>query len=174
MSSSDTENDRPGAEASQGAPGAEPDVAMMTIKSTRFGELQVPVDSPIEFPHGLIGFPDMRRFVMLDHKPPFSWLQSLDDPSLAFVIVDGMQFGETYQVKPPYGDPTVDLKEDDEFAILVIVTVRSDPSLTTANLKAPLFVNVHNRKGVQVIFDDQRYSTRFPIWQKQEEPEPAA
>ena len=150
------------------------DVPMMTIKSSRFGELQVPVDSPITFPAGLIGFPAMTRFVMLEHKPPFSWLQSLDDPSLAFVIVDGMQFGETYQVKIPYGDPLIELKEGDEYAILVIVTVRSDPTLTTANLKAPLFVNVRNRKGVQIIFDDQRYSTRFPLWSKKDEPPSAA
>ena len=139
---------------------------MITVPSTRFGDLVVPAESVIEFPSGLIGFPRANRFVMLDYKPPFSWLHSVDDSSLAFVVVDGFEFGDNYQVKPPFGDKDTDLRENDEFAILVIVTVRSDPKQTTANLKAPLFVNMRTRKGVQVIFDDARYSTRFPLWEQ--------
>lgn len=137
---------------------------MIALKSSRFGELEVPADSVIEFPHGLIGFPNANRFVMLEHKPPFSWLHSVDDPSLAFVVVDGFEFGPSYDVKPPYNNRECDFRQGDEFAILVIVTVRPDPKATTANLKAPLFVNLKNKRGAQVIFDDARYSTRFPLW----------
>lgn len=140
------------------------EVAMIKIVSTRFGELEVPADSVIEFPQGLIGFPRARKFVMLDHKPPFSWLHSIEEPSLAFVVVDGFEFGKQFDLKPPTNDPECDFREEDEFAILVIVTVRPDPRMTTANLKAPLFVNVRNRLGVQTIFDDARYSTRVPLW----------
>ncbi len=168
---SDTEDNDKESEAESAAAPEEP---MMVVKSTRFGDVAVPVNSPIEFPEGLIGFPTMRRYVMLEHKHPFSWLQSLDDPALAFVIVDGMQFGESYDAKPPYGDPTIQLKEGDEYAILVIVTVRSDPTMTTANLKAPVFVNIQNRRGIQIIYDDPRYSTRFPLWAKKDDPPPAA
>ena len=144
---------------------------MMTLRSTRFGDLEVPADSVIEIPSGIIGFPRSQRFVMLDHKPPFSWLHSTEDPNLAFVVVDGAEFGESYQLKPPKGDKDIDFKEGDEFAILVIVTVRSDPRLTTANLKAPIFVNIRNRKGVQIIFDNPQLSTRFALWNEEEKKE---
>ena len=140
----------------------------VTVPSSRFGDLVVPTDSIIELPGGLIGFSHAKRFVMIEHKPPFSWLQSLEDPALAFVVVDGFEFGKQDDLKPPYGDKDCDFKEEDEFAILVIVTVRPDPKLTTANLKAPLFVNLKNRKGVQIIIDDARYSTRFPLWSGEE------
>ncbi len=140
----------------------------MTVKSTRFGEFTVPEDSLIEIPGGMIGFPSAKRFVMLDHKPPFSWLHAVDDPSLAFVVVDGFEFGENYDVKPPRGAKEIDLQESDEYALLVVVTVRADPRMTTANLKAPVFVNMRNRKGLQIIFDDARYSTRFPLWAEDE------
>ena len=142
---------------------------MITVASTRFGDLQVPANSVIEFPSGVIGFPKSHRYIMLEHKHPFSWLHSVDDENLAFVVVDGFEFGQQFDVKPPIGDKDCDFKDEDEYAILIIVTVRSDPKLTTANLKAPLFINMRNRKGVQVIFDDQRYSTRHPLWT--EEPE---
>lgn len=137
---------------------------LITVPSSRFGDLEVPAGSVIEFPAGIIGFPSAKTFIMLEHKPPFSWLQSTKDPDLAFVVVDGFEFGQQFDVKPPYGDRDTDFREDDEYAILIIVTVRPDPRMTTANLKAPLFVNMRNRRGVQVIFDDPRYSTRFPLW----------
>lgn len=136
----------------------------VTFTSARFGEFTVPAETVIEIPSGIIGFPHSTRFVMLDHKPPFSWLHSIDDPNLAFVVVDGFEFGQQFDVKPPIGDKDTDLQAEDEYAILIVVTVRSDPRLTTANLKAPVFVNMRNRKGVQTIIDDQRYSTRFPLW----------
>jgi len=139
------------------------------INSSRFGELEIPAHSVIELPSGLIGFPRTTRFVMLDYKPPFSWLHSIDDPNLAFVVVDGFEFGKDYDVKPPIGDKDCDLQENDEYAILVVVTVRSDPRQTTANLKAPIFVNIKNRKGVQVIFDDPKLSTRAPLWDDAQE-----
>jgi flagellar assembly factor FliW len=137
---------------------------VLTFKSTRFGDFTVPVETVITVPAGIIGFPHTTRFVMLDHKHPFSWLHSIEDPNLAFVVVDGFEFGQQFDVKPPIGDKDTDLKADDEYAILIIVTVRSDPRLTTANLKAPVFVNMRNRRGVQIIIDDPRYSTRFPLW----------
>jgi flagellar assembly factor FliW len=141
----------------------------ITFQSTRFGEFTVPAEVLIEIPSGVIGFPHTTRYVMLDHKPPFSWLHSVEDANLAFVVVDGFEFGPQFDVKPPIGDKDTDLKAEDEYAILVIVTVRPDPKLTTANLKAPIFVNMRNRKGVQTIIDDPRYSTRFPLWSEQPE-----
>lgn len=140
----------------------------ITINTTRFGTFDVPADSLIIIPSGLIGFPDMKRYVMLDHKYPFSWLQSVDDPNLAFVVVDGSEFGDNYsQIKPP-DDKDLALLDDDEYALLVIVTIRKEHSMTTANLKAPIIVNLRNRQGVQTIYDHPELSTRFSLWEKDE------
>ena len=98
----------------------------------------------------------------------------MDDPNLAFVVIDGFEIGQQFDFKPPLTDKECDFKEEDEFAILIVVTVRPDPRLTTANLKAPIFVNMRNRRGVQVIFDDPRYSTRFPLGAQEPQPPAAA
>ena len=140
----------------------------ITFQSSRFGELTVPETSIIEFPTGLVGFPRKMRFVMLDYKAPFSWLHSIEDPNLAFVVIDGFEVGKTFNYKPPMNDKEIDLQESDEFAVLIIVTVRSNPKLTTANLKAPVFVNIRNRRGVQVIYDNPELSTRHMLWAKEE------
>ncbi|MCB9030603.1 MAG: flagellar assembly protein FliW [Deltaproteobacteria bacterium] len=141
----------------------------ITFQSSRFGEFSVPKSTLITFPEGIIGFPTDPDFVLLEHKPPFSWLHSVTNPDLAFVVVDGAEFGDNYRIPLPVGDSTTEYKENDEFAVLVIVTVRPDPSMTTANLKAPLFVNLKNRKGIQMVIDDASYSTRFPLWSEKNE-----
>ncbi len=141
----------------------------LTVQSTRFGEVVVDRSSIIEIPSGLIGFPKYTRFVMIDHKPPFSWLQSIDEPALAFVVVDGFEIGSQYDAQLPFSYSECDFKADDEYAVLIVVTIRPDPRDTTANLKAPLFINVRNRRGVQVIYDDAKYSTRHPLWNEAEQ-----
>lgn len=145
---------------------------LVTFQSSRFGEMQVAATSLIDIPAGIIGFPHATRYVMLEHKYPVSWLQAVDDPNLAFVVIDGCEIGQQFDFKPPLNDKDCDFKADEEFAILIVVTVRPDPRLTTANLKAPIFVNMRNRRGVQIIFDDPRYSTRFPLGAQ--EPEQAS
>jgi flagellar assembly factor FliW len=150
---------------------AMPDSATITVKSSRFGEFEVPSSTVIEFPRGMIGFPNQRRYIMLEHRGHFCWLQSIDEPSLAFVVIDGMGMEELFDRKIPFADPQCDFQGDDEFAILLIVTVRQDPTQTTANVKAPVFVNMRNRRGVQVIYDDPSLDTRYPLFSAQEDAE---
>lgn len=138
----------------------------LTFTSSRFGELSAPITSVVEFRSGIIGFPKLRQYVLLDYDEPFSWLQSVEDPDLAFVVVSGAEFGENYTQAIPFpkGDENLDLKDDDEIAIVNVVSVRSDPAETTVNLKAPLIVNLRNRYAIQLVMDNPELSTRHPLW----------
>lgn len=140
------------------------EIETVNVSSTRFGELSVAKDSVIHFPAGVIGFPTHQNYILVEHKPPFSWLQSVEEPALAFVVIDGFEFALQYDLSLPFSDKECDFRPDDEYAILVIVTVRPDPRQTTANIKAPLFINIRNKRAVQVIYDDPQYTTRFPLW----------
>lgn len=141
------------------------------VSTTRFGELEVPAVSVIEVVGGIIGFPQFSRYVLLEYNPPFSWLQSIENPSLAFVVVNAAEFGDSYSFALPVGDRDIDLGETDEVAIVNLVSVRPDPTLTTVNLKAPVVVNLKNRRGRQLILDDNRFPTRLPLWSSKEEME---
>lgn len=136
---------------------------LLSFVSSRFGTLEVPVESIIEFPSGIIGFSKYTRYVMLDYHAPFSWLHSVEEPTLAFVVIDGFSLGTEYDQEAAFRDSHCGYKAGDEYAILLIVTIREDRQ-HTVNTKAPLFVNVMNRRGVQAIFDAPGYSTRWPLW----------
>jgi flagellar assembly factor FliW len=148
---------------------------MMQCRSTRFGNCDVRSDSVLTFPNGILGFPDCRRYVILDHDTdaPFKWLQSLDEPGLAFVILDPATFHPEYNVQAPHEALLeVDGKDDDELILSVLLTIPSnDPTGITANLRGPLLMNPRTKLCKQLILSDN-YPTRFPLFAHKPAAEP--
>ena len=70
----------------------------MEVQTTRFGVIEIADERVIEFPKGLLGFPGMKRYCLLQpcEDALFFWLQSLDDPGLAFVVTDPSLFVADY------------------------------------------------------------------------------
>ena len=139
------------------------------IETTRFGVIDVDPARIITFPRGFIGFPDWKRFVLLPHREdsPFWFLQSVDEPALALVVMDPREIVPDYVARVPAGqltDVAIESEEDVERAVvLALVTLRGGPSGATANLKAPLIVNPIRRLGIQVILEGSPYAIRHPI-----------
>ena len=139
----------------------------MQCRSTRFGNCDVRPESVLTFPNGILGFPDCRRYVILDHDTdaPFKWLQSLEEPGLAFVVLDPATFHPEYNVQVPHEAlREVDGKENDELILSVLLTIPSnDPTGITANLRGPLLMNPRTKLCKQLILSDD-YPTRFPLF----------
>lgn len=137
-----------------------------TIKTTRFGEIVVKDEDALHLPQGLIGFPELRKYVLLDHgaDSPFKWMQSLDDGAIAFVLINPLLFKPDYVVEVAESDVSELKLENEEDAIIsVIVTMPSNPENMTANLKAPLVFNLQNRQGMQLVLTGSQYTTRHNI-----------
>lgn len=139
----------------------------MQCRSTRFGAFEVRNESVLTFPSGILGFPDCHRYVILDHDTdaPFKWLQSLDEPGLAFVILDPALFHPDYNVQIPAEALTeVSNADGDELILSVLLTIPSDdPTGITANLRGPLLMNPRTKRCKQLILADS-YPTRYPLF----------
>jgi len=141
----------------------------MTVKiaTTRFGEIEIDRDAIISIPGGLIGFAGQEQYAVIRHDPksPFFWLQSLDLPDLAFVIVDPFIFKPDYEVKLPQAvQDSLGLKTPADIKTYVLVTIpHGRPQNMTANLLGPLIVNLSARKARQIILDDSLYSHKHPM-----------
>ncbi|MGK2959380.1 MAG: flagellar assembly protein FliW [Acidimicrobiales bacterium] len=109
----------------------------------------------LNFPDGLMGFPDAKRFTLLawgGEGSPFSLLHSLEDETLEFVVVPPLLFFPDYE--PEIDDESaarLELTTTDDAITLVIVTVPDDPKGATANLLGPVIVNRHTLKAGQVV-----------------------
>ncbi len=148
----------------------------MQCRSTRFGVCEVRNESVLTFPSGILGFPDCHRYVILDHDTdaPFKWLQSLDEPGLAFVILDPASFHPGYTVQVP-NEALIEVqgRDDDELIVSALLTIPSnDPTGITANLRGPLLMNPRTNLCKQLILSDS-YPTRFPLFAGQPSAAPA-
>lgn len=142
---------------------------IMLIKTSRFGPIQITEEDPILFTEGLLGFVNLKQFVLLDdpNDEIFAWLQSCDEENIAFPILEPELFEEGFQLKLSKADLAT-LKEEDvtKLRVFCIITIPEDPSKMTANLKAPVVVNVHERIARQCVLQDNKLEIREPIFSK--------
>jgi len=136
----------------------------MLINTTRFGPLEVDGDRIITFKDGPLGFPNHQRFALIQTSPDpvFFWLQSADDPTLAFVVCDPLAFVPDYQV-PIRRDDVEALQLADLTDCQVLVIVNKVGDQLTANLLGPLVIGAHSLLGKQLVLSDKRYSTRHVL-----------
>ena len=138
------------------------------IESTRFGPLVVDEERVINFPNGLLGFPDHKRFALIQtgEENYFFWLQSADEPNLAFVVTDPSIFFKEYEV-PIKEETQAELALTDlNFAQVFVICNKVDDWLT-GNLLGPIVVNAQNRTGQQVVLTDKKWTTRQPLMRLQ-------
>lgn len=116
---------------------------ILTIETTRSGQLTVANDRIITVVDGLLGFPGYTRYVIFNHgddmEISFRWLQSVDNPALAFVMIDPWVFKADYAIELPdeiCESPEISAAQPS--VILAIVTVPLGPALmTTVNSYEP-------------------------------------
>ncbi len=145
----------------------------MVIRTTRFSNVSISESDLLNFPEGILGFGDLRRFVILDdpHDEIFAWLQSCENPGVAFPLLEPELFEATYKVNLTKGDlETLQLTEypssKEKILLFTIVTIPEDPTKMTANLKAPIIINLSTRVARQCVLQDNNLAIREPIFAK--------
>lgn len=139
----------------------------MLIQTSRFGNIVVTEEDVLSFPEGLLGFSDLDRFVLLDdpNDEIFAWLQSCEEPSIAFPILEPELFSETFTLSLSKSDlKALDTEEVKGLRPFCIITIPEDPTLMTANLKAPIIINVTKKSGRQCVLQDNKLEIREPIF----------
>jgi len=135
----------------------------MDIHTTRFGTLSVPEQDELLFPQGLIGLEDCRRWVVLtdSDNPALGWLQSIEHGHIALGVVSPRRFVPDYQLRVDRDELRFLELATEHDAEVVVITSRQESDLTL-NLRAPLVINVQQRRGCQVVAKDT-YPVRFPL-----------
>lgn len=142
----------------------------MQIKTKAFGEVEVADDRIIEFPGGIVGFPNLTKFTLLHDEEKgvatIHWLQSIDEPAFAMPVMDPLLVSPTYnpevddELLKPIGDLTAE-----DLLVLVTVSVPKDITQMTANLRGPVVINSATKKAVQIILEAEDYQVKFPIYE---------
>jgi flagellar assembly factor FliW len=135
----------------------------MKFVTTRFGEIDFKENEVILLPKGILGFSQLTRYVVLERKEfvPFKWLQSIEDPNVAFVIMDPEQFFPNFKLEINEKElEELNYTNSSDLITYVIVTVPQDASLASADLLGPLVINSKKRLAKQAVMPNSPYTIK--------------
>ena len=143
----------------------------MKANTRIFGEIEIADEKIITMERGMIGFPNLNHFALIfdeekgQKQTSIMWLQSMDDTDIAFPVMDPHAVKEDYnpnvneEIVAPIGE-----LNDANTLVLVTVTVPKKLEHFSVNLKAPIVVNMDNRKAVQLIVEDD-YPVKYKVYE---------
>lgn len=141
----------------------------LNIKTGRFGTLNIQEDEVIQIPRGILGFPDQTRYCLVDpgDETLILWMQSLDHPELAFPILEPRVFMSQYVVRLSASElRELHLDNVREAAVFSILTIPENVTEMTANLKAPLVINLKNKIAKQVVLQENEYNIKHMMFKE--------
>jgi len=134
----------------------------MKLNTKFFGEMDYEKEEIIRFPEGLFGFENEKEYLLIrfdDEDDTLLSLQSVNTPTLAFIVVNPFRIMSDYEPYVPDSDMEfLKVNNQELVAIYSIAVIGAELGDTTVNLKAPLVIDPATRTGRQVILDDTRYS----------------
>ena len=142
----------------------------MKLETVRFGEIEIDEERIFDFVTPIIGFNELRKFVIIDLNKDsfFKWLQSVEDPSLAFPVVSVYSMNVDYSID--LSDNVVDKLKITNVESLLVMNIASipqdDPQGTTLNLLAPIIFNLDEKLAGQIILSGSGYDVSFPLFKK--------
>jgi flagellar assembly factor FliW len=141
----------------------------MNVKTQRFGELEVQPAQVFDMVEPPIGLEDRCFALIWDPRTePVQWLQSTTTPSLCLPVADPLAIRQGYDVVIPASDcESLGLKRVSDALLLTVLVLAPDPAACRANLRAPLVLNIVNRKGKQIVLDDPDLPIQYFLFQEQ-------
>lgn len=140
----------------------------MIINTLRFGEVEVEENRIFDFVLPIIGFDDLHKFVIIDPSQDtlFKWLQSVEEPDLAFPIISVASLDYDYSIDLTDSViKSLDITNADSLLVMNITSIPQDnPRCTTINLLAPLIFNLDNQTAGQVVLSGSGYDISHPMF----------
>ena len=141
-------------------------VKIVKINTNYFGELEVDENEILEFEKGMLGFEELKKFVIIKDSEIFiEWLQSVEDTT-SFAIMDPFVADNNYSFELPDKIMNqLDIKSKEDVMIRTVVIIPEDITKIRTNLQAPIIINTKQKKATQIILDDS-YPIRYEFYDK--------
>lgn len=144
----------------------------MLVMTKHFGEIDLNDEKVVYFENGILGFEEYKRYTLLfdnengDRSDVF-WLQSLDEPALALPVMSPFLVREDYnpEVEDELLKPLGEFNPEN-IVVMVSITVPSDVTKMSANLKAPFIINSDSKKGGQIVVENAEYDIKYYFYDR--------
>ncbi|MEA1961900.1 MAG: flagellar assembly protein FliW [Bacillota bacterium] len=149
----------------------------MNIETRFLGPITINQSQIITFPDGIPAFEEEKQYILLpmEENAPFFYLQSVKTPDLCFILAAPFTFFPAYQVELSEEQETkLQPQSEKDLAVLTVLNIPEDFKQTTANLMAPVIINLNKNKGIQYVPPQSAYNTRQPLFPQNAQTESAA
>lgn len=141
----------------------------MKITTKLFGEIEVDEEKKITFVQGIVGFPELKDFLLIhdsESEGGIRWLQSVQEPAFAMPVMDPLIVMADYnpQIEDELLKP-LDMNENCDILVLVTITIPKELEKMSVNLRAPIVINAETRKANQIITEEDQYAVKYPIYE---------
>lgn len=140
----------------------------MRIRTKYFGEVEITEETIVNFPNGLLGFAESKRFAVLEipESPGFKFLQDTENTYVSFMIVSPWEFFPDYEAVID-DDELMSIRTDNtsesDLEVFLVVTIGNSFNESTANLIAPIVINTSDRLGKQFVLHDSKFTTKHKL-----------
>jgi flagellar assembly factor FliW len=141
----------------------------VVVKTGRFGQITVGEDELIKIPQGVLGFPEHTHFCLVDPGDDtlILWLQCVDHPDIVFPVLEPKIFRADYSARLSAAElRELKLENINQSAVFSILTIPEDVTQMTANLKAPLVINLKQQVARQVVLQENEYSIKHLMFKE--------
>lgn len=142
----------------------------MTINTLRFGPVQIPEDKVIYMERPILGFEHLTTFCLVerDDMAPMLWLQAMEDPAVAFLVVNPRCLYQDYRVEVNSNEiAELRVAKVESVETYVILTLGDDPRQTSVNLQGPILINTENNLAKQLVLVNSDYTVRHYLFAEQ-------
>lgn len=141
----------------------------MELITKYHGTIEYKEEEIIYFKKGIPGFQNLKKFVLfpVEENDFFSVLHSVEDNNIGFIVVSPFNVKKDYEIE--LNDTVLkelNIKEEKDVSIFNTVTLNSEISKITSNLKAPVVINIKDRLGEQIILNDDKYEIKYPLFKE--------
>jgi len=138
------------------------------LVESRFGTSETDEKKIIRFPSGLPGFEDLHEFIIIEVEDtkPIYWLQSTENKHIALPVIISFAVLDNYDINIRENElEGLNAENTNDLLILNVVVIPEDVKKMTANLAAPVIINVKQGIGKQIVIDAAEFSLRHPIYE---------
>lgn len=140
----------------------------MIVNSLRFGQLEVPKSKIISMVKPVLGFENLKKYFLLevDEIRPFLWLQSVEEPAVAFLVVNPLFVMKDYRIEINSMEiADLEIKKVTTVETYVIVTLPDAPEELSANMQGPILINTENNLAKQLVLVNSDYRIKQLIFE---------
>lgn len=138
----------------------------MNLETLNYGTVSYDEENIVVFEKPLLGFNNLKKFVLveIEQNSMFNLLQSIEEKAVGFIVLSPFSVRQDYEIE--LDEATIkelEIESHEDVAIMTTVTLNEVAEKTTTNLKAPIIINIKNKKGKQIILNNDKYKIKEPL-----------